>query len=856
MFSFLRPKASSGEAPGGDSRVFAARHHRFKLFLTAWNNFQDVMTELEYVLCCDHPFGMNRVRSLCTQTATQVFQCIMQIDKLSPGSGKVPAERFGILQNEVSALVFPKGRCLLGPSIIAVGDPELESVPELVDPAAARLGVLQRSMPDYVPPGFVLTAAGCEQILRENDLQEEISRRVQIAGGITASTALELANSLDALINGASMPADLTDDLGRELERLRRETAGRDMRLIFRGRMWPGSGNGPEMELDHGLVLWGPSLPLNSDDEAIMAALRSTIALKYHAPALVYKRYRGLTDLGAGMCVACLCVEEGASGGVAHTGNPMSPVSFTSGNVHLYTGRGLPEDIEYSLLPVDVLHVSRSHPHKVRLRNVAGPAGRTGPDDPVLSDEEAVRIAELSLSLENAGNCRRQSVTFALEPSGGLKVLMQRAMIMGHVEDAEVIPADEELPLPLLAGGVAASPGICCGKPYILKDLADMADFPLGGLLVVERDLYQWTALMDRACGIVAESGILASRLGSLAREFGKPAIFGMQGAVEQLAGQECVTVYGDGCLVYPGRVETLLELAQPPRDFMPQSPVLAILRHAAEHILPLNLTLDPDSPDFTAASCNTYHDIGRFCHEKAVQAMFDFGSDHRRAASRVKQLQDDVLKQFWVVNLDDGFDGPINGPVVHISKIKSKPMLALWKGMNAWAWQGPPAVNGKGFMSVLFEATANPHLDPATQSTFFTEKNYFMIAGDYCSLHSRFGFHFVSVEARITERQAENYVLFRLRGGAANIERRVARVNFVGDILWEFGFTPKISSDAVAARAENISPEEGMALLHVAGHMCIHTRQLDMIMADPAEVAARRRELIARCRELYVAHE
>jgi hypothetical protein len=61
------------------------------------------------------------------------------------------------------------------------------------------------------------------------------------------------------------------------------------------------------------------------------------------------------------------------------------------------------------------------------------------------------------------------------------------------------------------------------------------------------------------------------------------------------------------------------------------------------------------------------------------------------------------------------------------VEDIASLPMLALWQGMNAHPWQGPPPVDGKGFLSVLFEATANPNLDPAAQTAYFTKKIIFL---------------------------------------------------------------------------------------------------------------------------------
>ena len=829
---------------GHDERAIALRHHRFKLFLTAWNKFQETMTDVEYTLCCDHPFGMYRVRALCTRVATQVFQCMQQLEHLEPGGqGRLAAlqGRFAALQSEVAAMVYPQGNCLLGAAVLPLGHPDLAG---LVDPALLRLGMLRDVFPGVIPEGFVLTEAGCHRILHEQGLQEELNRRVQAGGGLTPDVLPELAERLSQLVEQAVFPPDVAEAILAEVHRLRAKAAASHsppLRLLLRGRLWP-----EEQQGDHGLLLWGPSLPLDAPDEAILDALRQTLAHKQHAQSLIYRRYRGLTDDGTGICIAVMAVEEGSWGGVVHTGNPMQP---TRGSVHVYACRGLPQDMEHSRLPVDVAHVSRKTPHTIRVRNLHNP------DLPVLDDETACAVAALALALEEREACP-QTLTWVCTPDKELRILMARPLITAHLLPPDTLSSmedgveDGDVPPPLVSGGITAAPGIACGPVCVVHTWEDARDFPPGGVLVVEKDLYQWVALMDRAAAIITEEGVLASRLGSLAREFGKPAIFGMPGATSKLAVHNKVTVYGDATLVFPGCVGPLLDLAPPPRDFMPGSPVYRILQHAAEHILPL--TLDPDSPDFKAANCQTYHDIARYCHEKAVSAMFAFGSDHKNAPVRVKQLQDGNLKQFWVVNLDDGFQGHApHSPVIPLDCIVSRPMRDLWQGMNAYPWEGPPPVDSKGFMSVLFEATANPHLDPAAQTAYFSEKNYFLVTRDYCSLHSRFGFHFVSVEARLGQRTAENYVVFQLRGGAANIERRILRVRFVADLLWEFGFAPTVRNDAVVARAEGMDLEDGRALLAVAGYMTIHTRQLDMIMADQAQVRARRTLMQEQCRAL-----
>ena len=106
-------------------------------------------------------------------------------------------------------------------------------------------------------------------------------------------------------------------------------------------------------------------------------------------------------------------------------------------------------------------------------------------------------------------------------------------------------------------------------------------------------DSYLWASLIDRAAGVIAERGLLGSRLGSLTREFGKPALFGLKNALENLSKGQKITLCADLGRVYRGRRDELLAGAAKPRDFMPGSPVFRILQHAAAHILPLTIDVD-----------------------------------------------------------------------------------------------------------------------------------------------------------------------------------------------------------------------------------------------------------------------
>jgi len=162
--------------------------------------------------------------------------------------------------------------------------------------------------------------------------------------------------------------------------------------------------------------------------------------------------------------------------------------------------------------------------------------------------------------------------------------------------------------------------------------------------------------------------------------------------------------------------------------------------------------------------------------------------------------------------------------------------MHALWDGMVAIPWDGPPAMSGSGLASVLFEATRNPALATPFKKPY-AQRNYFMVSKNFMNLQSRFGFHFSTVEALASERDSENYLVFSLKGGAADMDRRAARAQFVADILADKGFGLKVIEDTVTARASALPQETVLNMVKIVGYLLMHTRQLDMVMGDQRSI-------------------
>ncbi len=845
LFQAVRRRLSRAEPalpPEEAARLraaFQARYLQFKLLLNANNKALEAMARLEQARRATEPFGMPFLRANATAVSVNVAQIIRALDALAPGKYTGLWDRFHEIERHLQAALAAPSVPETHALVLALASVD-RGLAGQVGGKMANLGDVASSLGLPIPAGFVVTAQGYQRFMEHNELQPEIDRLLQ-AGGGDDSVAFELSTRIQQRIVQGEVPSDLADAI-REAHRALAQRHGSAVRVSLRS-----SALGEDLE---GVSFAGQYRSiLNVSSDYLLQAYKEVVASKYNLTAMLYRLAHGIRDEDVAMCVGCCVMIEARAGGVAYSHGPAGDDDA----VVVASVLGLPQAVVDGSAPCDVYRLSRSTTPSVLERQVAAKTERLAcfPEEgvqrvavpaeagsqPSIHDSEAIAIARLAIQLEQHYG-GPQDIEWAIDEADRLHVLQCRPLHRAP----QPAPSPDVAQAPRIAGGVTACPGGAAGPVFVAERNADLLRFPPGAVLVTAHALPMWGALVGRAAAVVTEEGSVTSHLASVAREFGVPALFGVPEATRSLAPGEVVTVDASGHAIYAGELEALLVKNQPAPSPLAATPVHRVLENVLAHVSPLHL-LDPDSPEFRPSQCRTLHDITRFAHETSVREMFSFARDQTPTERASKQLVVDVPMQLWILDLDDGLRAPPAGKYVHIEDVVSVPMLALWDGMHALPWEGPPPVDTKGFVSVMFQATANPDLDPAMQS-HYVDRNYFMVSRSFCSLQSRFGFHFSTVEALVGERAAENYASFQFKGGAANLQRRLQRVALVADILREQAFTVETVEDSLRARLEGLDERAMCEKLKVLGFLIIHTRQLDMVMANEASSASCREKL------------
>ncbi len=842
ILSFLKQSLSPPQpsvSPEALRNAFKRRYEHFRGLLTANNNALQAMADLEKIYYSGESYRMAAIHSKITTILVNVYKMVRNLLEMSDGKYAELQQKLEKISSDLDEIIEKHPPCHEGPFILPLTEVNL-GARNLVGDKMARLGDIAPLSAILVPQGFVVTASATRHFLTSRHI-DEINRKLQMLDPDDLDQFYKTCAEMQKIVTDSPLPPDLEELLHVHYRRLEQATHPGCL-VALRSSALGEDSTGVSFA---GLY----RTALNVDGEKLCRAYKKIIASKYGPKATSYRRKRGYRHLDIEMCVGCMVMVDALVSGVTYS---MDPSAEKSTAIRINAASGIARGVVDGTTATDLFLISREKPfplvHK-ELRQGLSTSANQEAMTVSLTDAQLRKLAETALLLENHFG-EPQDIEWSFDRQGRLFILQSRPIPPHKTQEKQEAPAPgyprEIGEPPFLVGGICASDGYACGEIFRVDSPEELRKFPQGAVLVLHHPSPEWAPLLGRASAVIAENGTEAGHLATIAREFGIPALFSLPRAMSTLENGQVITVDSGGRAIYRGSRKDLLRKQRVRKDIMAGSPVQRILTMAMQHITPLNLN-DPAASHFKSSWCETLHDITRFCHEKSVSEMFNFGQEHHFDKGSAKQLIGEAALEWWVIDLADGFRKGLDEKTttVRIEDIVSLPMLAIWKGISAFPWDGPPPISARGFGSIILQSAMRPDLDPTVPSGL-TTKNYFLISENFCNLSVRLGYHYAMIETYMSDLLTESYVTFRFKGGAADLRRKAVRAKLLADILQKFDFRVELHSDALLARVKKKPRTYLEQRLQILGYLTLHARQLDMIMDQPQAVEQYREKFLA----------
>ncbi len=688
---------------------------------------------------------------------------------------------------------------------------------------AAALAEIKNKLGLPVPEGYVLTAQAYRQFC-EKPLWTHIrdaTRNVDL-DDLDALHAISV-KLIDEVL-ASPLPRAIEVALADRAARLVKDGLGLAVRssAVGEGGEWSFAGQFVSL--------------LNVLPENLLDAYKQVIAARFSDRALFYRLSAGLTEVDTPLAVLCLQVVRAGASGIMYTRDPNDAASEA---LWITATHGLGIDIANGASPADLFRLTRRHPYRVLEQKIPAKPQKVTPGEgggllrkpvplevaaaPSLTERELALLAEWGIQIEKYFGAA-QDIEWALGEDGQLWILQSRPLLMA--DSVRVRARSKVKQKPLLEGGYTIFPGLASGAAYLVTERSALAKTPQGAVLFLRRPLPEMVEVFPRIAGVVAEWGNVAGHGAALLREFRIPSVFQLPGAFEQCQNGDPVSLDAVQPRIYAGSLWP---------SAGPKSPQHLQVRRddpIRRYMLELNL-LDPNSLKFRPSGCKSAHDVLRFCHEKAIEAMFELDD---REVTRQKHCSKKLLAavpiNLCVLDLGGGLvpSAALSSEVTP-EEIVSRPFQALWQGVThpgvAWTRAMPASLTD--LASVM--ATSLSAQTGATRA--LGERSYLLIADEYMNLNSRLAYHFTLVDACMSDVPGNNYIAFRFAGGGATRQRRNLRACFIEACLAHHGFAVDRRDDLVNAWFKKAPARETGEHLDILGRLMACTSQLDMYMTS-----------------------
>jgi pyruvate, water dikinase len=472
----------------------------------------------------------------------------------------------------------------------------IEDVPR-VGGKNASLGEMYRKLSGdgvLVPNGFAITADAYRRMLEAAGAWQPLRAALD---GLDPSDVADLARRgklAREIVYGAGLPDDVAGEVLAGYRRLQSEY-GQDVSMAVRS-------SATAEDLPTASFAGQQDTFLNiHGEQSLLDACRRCFASLFTDRAIHYRIDQGFDHFKVALSIGVMKMVRSdlASSGV------MFSLDTESGfpDVVLVTGAyGLGENVVQGAVDPDEFYVHKptfAAGHRAVLRRMLGdkavkmifvegsakettrniPAPKADREHFCLTDADVLELADYAIKIERHYG-RPMDMEWAKDGVDGLlyivqarpeTVASQRAVTT--VETYELKGSGE-----VLVEGRSVGEKIASGTAHMIENLAHLADFRPGGVLVADTTTPDWEPVMKTAAAIITNRGGRTCHAAIIARELGVPAVVGSGNATANVGNGQTVTVScagGDTGRVYSGEVPFSVErteitaLARPATEIM-----------------------------------------------------------------------------------------------------------------------------------------------------------------------------------------------------------------------------------------------------------------------------------------------
>jgi pyruvate,water dikinase len=825
--SWLQHLFGSHASAAATLQALQARFERFLSLLENNHRVLKVVSDMEEKARGEYLFDRAYIRSSLDLIESGLEGMVSDLVAIG-------GERYGVLRPRLAAIRAEVAGLLSGAPVlvedrlaIPLDEFGRERAPS-VGSKTAQLGELKGRLGLPVPDGFAISAWAYKVFLEANGLRESIAERLRTLDMRSHEDLVRASEAVQSSILAAQVPEELAQaissgavEIGRRTGAtrfaMRSSAIGEDTALSFAGQY---------------------ASYLNLAGHELVDAYRRIVASKFTPQAIYYLLSHSLLESDTPMAVGCIAMVDARAAGVLYTVSPIDPAETS---IVIHAVRGLGKLLVDGSLTPDVFRVDRESgalreaqiakkPVGLRasarggVERVALPEAEQGAA--AISEAEARTLAEYARAIE-AHYGSPQDIEWAIDQRGQCLLLQSRPLRVIAPEPAAPTAATEGL-TPLLSGGATACPGAGAGPVFHARSMQDLAAVPAGAVLVARDPVPGLVTVMDKVSAIVTCVGGVASHMATLAREYRVATLVGLEDAFQLPAGQD-VTVDATGRAVYAGLHPQLVEARRPDTRGLVDNPVVSLLGRVLEKVAPLGL-LHPADPEFRAERCATYHDLTRFAHQKAMEAMFATARQMDDLSGLGLRLQSGIPLRTSIISVDQDLSRFGRGKPLKLESIDSPPLASFWKGLLEEGWPSLRAgADIKGFAALVASTAAG------ADNAEFCEDSFAIVGREYLLASLRMGYHFSTIEAIASHEPNKNYVRIQFKGGGTLPDRRLRRIWLLTRVLDTLGFEPQNRGDFLDARASYEPAGAILDKLRVLGRLTIMTKQLDIALSNDA---------------------